>query len=208
MARGTDITPELQERLARRVAEAERRTRAEFVTVVARRAGRRGPGFLIGGGLAALALPGVLWAAGLVQDFPRLYLAQIAAILLLALVWYLPALQSLLEPKAVRQAAARRLAEELFQRLGLHRAGSRGAVLLFVALAERRVEILADEAAELALPAEVWGRAVAIFEREAAAGDLDGAFALTLNFLAERLEQALPRLPSDRNQLGDALIVL
>lgn len=208
MSGAPPFTDDLRERLARRVAEAERRTRAEFVTVVVRQACPRGNRLLIAGGLVALALPGVLWGSGLVNDFPRLYLAQIGAVLLLALAYLLPSLQPLLQGRAYRQAAVRQMAEELFQRLGLHRTGTRGAVMLLVALAERRVEIIPDEAAELALPAEVWGRAVAIFERAAGAGDLDGAFTLTLNFLAERLEQALPRLPSDRNQLGDALIVL
>ncbi len=208
MATQPRLTEALQERLAWRVREAERRTRAEFVTVVVRQACAVGSTPLLIGGLAALALPGLLWGSGLVDDFPRLYLAQIVAVLLVGLLALLPQAHRLLQGPRRRAAGVRRLAEDLFQRLGLHRTESRGAVMLLVALAERRVEIIADEAADLALPSETWGQAVALFQREAGAGDLDGAFALTLNYLAERLELALPRLPSDRNELGDALILL
>lgn len=198
----------LRERLARRVAEAERRTRAEFVTLIARRASRPGPGLALAAALFALALAGLLWAAGAVRDFPRLYLLQAAIMLLAGLAYLWPPAATALQPRARREAAARALAEASFTRLGLHRTGTRGGVLLFVALAERHVEILADEAAALALPEDTWRRAVEIFTQELRQGDLDGGLAVTLNFLAERLAQALPRLPGDRIELSDRLVVL
>ena len=204
----TPLDSELQERLARRVAEAERRTRAEFVTVVARRASRPGPELALAAALLALALAGLLWASGLVRDFPRLYLLQAGIMLLAALAYLWPPASLALQPRTRRRAAVRALAEASFTRLGLHRTGTRGGVLLFVALAERQVEILADEAATLALPEDTWSRAVEIFTRELGQGDLDGGFAVTLNFLAERLAQALPRLPGDQNELADRLVVL
>lgn len=197
----------LQERLARRVAEAESRTRAEFVTVVARRASRAGPELALAAALLALALAGGLWATGLVRDFPRLYLIQFAVMLLAALA-YLTPLAARLQSQGRRQAAAAELAQATFARLGLHRTGTRGGVLLFVALAERHVEILADEAASLALPEDTWSRAVELFTEQVRQDDLDGGFAVTLNFLADRLAQALPRLPNDRNELPDRLLVI
>ncbi len=203
-----EFTTAFQELLARRVAEAESRTRAEFVTVVARRASRPGAGLALAGGLVALAVPGVLWASGLVRDFPRLYLAQAAILLLTTLVYLWPAATRALLSRRQRTAAATTLAQATFTRLGLHRTGTRGGVLLFVALAERHVEILADEAAALALPEDTWQRAVEVFTEQLKQGDLDGGFAVTLNFLAERLAQALPRLPNDRNELADRLVVL
>ena len=202
------LDPELQERLARRVAEAESRTRAEFVTVVARQASRPGPELALAAALLAIAVAGALWASGALRDFPRLYLVQAGIMLLTALAYLWPPAAAALQPRARREAAARHLAEASFTRLGLHRTGSRGGVLLFVALAERHVEILADEAAALALPEDTWPRAVELFTQELRQGDLDGGFAVTLNFLADRLAQALPRLPGDRNELADRLVLL
>lgn len=198
----------LRERLARRVAEAESQTRAEFVTVVARRAGGPGPELALAAALLALALAGALWASGLVRDFPRLYLLQALVMLLAGLAYLWPPAARALGPKARRVRDARALAQATFAELGLHRTGGRGGVLLFVALAERHVEVLADEAAALALPEDTWHRAVELFTGQLRQGDLEGGFAVTLNFLAERLAQALPRLPGDRNARADGLLVI
>jgi len=201
------LPAELQDRLLRRVAEAERQTRAEFVTVVVRRACPPSYGLLLVGGLLALALPGLLWALGLVRDFPRLYLAQLGLVLLFVLLQIWPPAARLLQPRGRREAAASALAQQFFAQLGLHRTGTRGGVLLFVALDERYLEVVADDAAALALPDNTWTLAVEVFRREAGKGDLDGAFALVLQFLGERLGRALPRLPSDLSQPAERLIV-
>jgi uncharacterized membrane protein len=198
----------LQDRLLRRAREASRRTRAEVVIVVANRAIGAGPEVLVVGGLLALAVPGVLWASGALTDFPRLYLVQ-AAILLLALLLYVwPPAVRLVVPQARRAQAAARLAREAFWRIGLQRSGWRGSVMVFVTLAERQVEVLADEAAQLALPDDSYARAVELFVKEVRSNGLESAFAVTLNFLADRLERALPRLPSDGNGTRQPLLLL
>ena len=198
----------LQDRLLRRAREASRRTRAEVVIVVAKRAVAAGPEVLVVGGLLALAVPGLLWASGTLTDFPRLYLAQ-AAILLLALLLYLwPPAVGLVVPQGRRARAAARLAREAFWRIGLQKSDWRGSVMVFVTLAERRVEVLADEAAQLALPDDSYARAVELFTKEVRANGLEAAFAVTLNFLADRLERALPRLPSDGRDTRQPLLLL
>jgi uncharacterized membrane protein len=202
------IDSALQERLLRRAREASRRTRSEVVIVVARRAVTLGPEVLVAGGLIALALPGILWATGLLTDFPRLYLVQ-AGVLLVTLLFYVwpPAVRLLVGPVR-RGAAASRLARETFLRLGLHRSSARGSVMVFVTLEERQVEVLADEAAELALPDDSLPRAAELFVKEVRANGMEAAFAVTLNFLADRLERALPRLPSDANGARQPLLLL
>jgi len=198
----------LKERLLRRAREASRRTRAEVVIVVAQRAATAGPMVLVAGGLLALALPGILWAAGALSDFPRLYLLQAAVLLLTLLLYVWPPATRLLVSPARRAAAARRLAREAFWRIGLQRSGWRGSVMVFVTLAEQQVEVLADEAAQLALPDDSYTRAVELFVKEVRVNGLESAFAVTLNFLADRLERALPRLPSDGNGTRQPLLLL
>jgi putative membrane protein len=198
----------LQDRLLRRAREASRRTRAEVVIVVANRAIGAGPEVLAVGGLLALAVPGVLWASGGLTDFPRLYLVQAAVLLLTLLLYVWPPAVHLVVPQARRAQAAARLAREAFWRIGLQRSGWRGSVMVFVTLAERQVEVLADEAAQLALPDDSYARAVELFVKEVRANGLESAFAVTLNFLADRLERALPRLPSDGNGTRQPLLLL
>ena len=70
------------------------------------------------------------------------------------------------------------------------------------------VEPTPDEAAQLALPDDSYARAVDLFIKEVRANGLESAFAVTLNFLADRLERALPRLPSDGNGTSQPLLLL
>ncbi|HKY93675.1 MAG TPA: hypothetical protein VJL84_00160 [Kiloniellales bacterium] len=202
------IDSALHDRLLRRAREASRRTRAEVVVVIANRAVAAGPEVLLSGGLLALALPGLLWASGALTDFPRLYLVQATILLLTLLVFVWPPAVRLMVSPAKRARAAARLAREAFWRIGLQRSGWRGSVMVFVTLAERRVEVLADEAAQLALPDDSYARAVELFVTEVRANGLESAFAVTLNFLADRLERALPRLPSDENGTRQPLLLL
>lgn len=202
------IDSALQDRLLRRAREASRRTRAEVVIVLASRAIGPGPEVLVAGGLLALALPGILWASGVLNDFPRLYLVQAGVLLLTLLLYVWPPAVRLVVRETRRAEAAARLAREAFWRIGLQRSGWRGSVMVFVSLAERRVEVLADEAAQLALPDDSYARAVELFVKEVRANGLESAFAVTLNFLADRLERALPRLPSDGNGTRQPLLLL
>lgn len=188
------------------VRAAETRTRAEFVMVIARRAD---PYFFPPMALAAgvaLALPGVLWVASLATDFLTLYEIQLAAFVVLFPILRLPAVLPHIVPRPVRLARAKRLAQESFHRLGLHRTRERSGVLIFVALAEHYVEIIADEGADNAVPDKTWQDIIDATTAKVRADGPAQGFLLALASLGEILGQALPRRPDDSNEIADRLI--
>lgn len=202
------LTQDLQQRLASAVQAAEKKTGAEFVTVVARRSLQPSSQTILILCFAASAIPAVLWIAGWRPDFAWLYLTQVAAFSLLALGLLCPAAQRFLVSPGERQRQAAAKAREHFAQLGLHRTRQSGGVLLFVALDARYVEVIADEAALAALPADTWQTVIDRFTAKVKVGDLEAGFTEALAFIGERMVEKLPRLGDDKNELPDNLIVV
>jgi putative membrane protein len=205
MARLTDSE---RQQLRDAVRDAEAGTRAEFVVVIARRAD---PYFfppLLLATAAALLTPAILWLTGWAIEFPALYGAQLAVFAILASALRIPVILDHLIPASVGSARARRLAHEIFHRLGLHRTRGRTGVLLFVSLAEHYVEILADDAADDAVPPDTWSGIVTTMTEQVRAGGRAAGLQAALTQLGTILAQSLPRESDDINEIPDRLIEL
>lgn len=204
----TRLPAATRQRLLDAVRTAERRSRAEFVMVIARRSD---PYFfppLAVAAAAALLLPGILWLTGPSRDFVILYAAQLIAFAILLPLVRLPSVLPYLIPAAIGIARARRLARELFHRFGLHRTRERSGILLFAALAERYIEIIADDGIDQAVPAGTWSEIVRRATDTARAEDPAAGFEVALALLGDALGKALPRRPDDHNEIPDRLIEL
>lgn len=202
------LSPEDREKLREAVRAAERRTRAEFVLVIARRADPYLFLTLAIAAVAALLVPGILWAAAITTSFPILYVLQLGVFAVLAGLLRLPSLWRLAVPAALAEARGRFLAHNLFHRLGLHRTRERTGILVFVALAEHYVEIIADEGADKAVPPATWQEIIQVAtDRVRRDGPVSG-FSLALDMLGNVLAEALPRRADDMNEIPDRLIEL
>ena len=201
----TDLTSAERQALRAAVEAAEQRTAAEFVTVLARESDDYFfPSTLAAAGLTFL-LSGV--AALFVRDAVMLFAGQSAVFILLALLFRLPALRARFVPLALRRRRAQRRAHLLFLELGLHRTKGRTGVMLFVSLAERYVEIIADEGAQRHLGSnEAWERIVDDFVAAVKAGRIAEGMTGAVEACAAILATHLPRAPDDENVLPDHLI--
>lgn len=193
-------------RINEAIRQAEARTSSELVTVIARAADRYLYVPLLWSSMLALLVPGILWLAGLATGVVAVYAAQILAFLGFAVLFHWPPLKHLLVPRSVQRRQAQRLAHEQFYAQGLHLTRGRTGVLLFVSVAERYVEILADQGIYQRVPEGTWDRLVAelvarVREGRVAEGFL-GAIAACGDILAARC----PREPDDRNELPDRLV--
>ena len=186
-----------RERLAGVVREAERGTGGEIVVAVASACDEYGSaGWRLGVALAALAFlglglfaPPLPWVA---------YLAAQAAALLLghALARIEGVRRALVDEALVEERVAER-ARRAFAEHGLTRTRGRTGILIFVALFERRVVVLADEGIHRALgPNEGWTeiveRAVGGIRSGVALVGLENAVRRCGEILARRLPAAAP----------------
>ena len=194
-----------RERIEAAIRAAETKTSGEFVTVVARASD------------AYLTLP-TLYASGLALMTPLvlsllrvetralpLFLIQVAVFVTLALVFLWTPLTMRLVPHGAKMHRAARLAREQFFLRGLHETADRHGVLLFVSVAERYVEIIADRGIHARVPEGAWDAIVADFTRTVGDGRIADGFVAAIERCGTLLATHFPRRPEDRDELANRL---
>lgn len=114
-----------------------------------------------------------------------------------------PAVGRVLTPAAIRRRAVAQAARATFVERGVHHTSGRTGVLVYVALAERMAELVADDGVVRNAEPTAWGNAGARIDAAVARGG--GALAEALRGLAPVLATALPRHVEDINELPDAV---
>ena len=200
------LTDEDRARIASAIRAAERRTSGELVAVVAAAADDYRYIALLWPALAALLLPAILLTIAPATNAWLLYLAQTALFVALALLAQLSPLRMALVPAAAKRRSASRLAREQFFAQGLHLTRERTGVLIFVAVAEHYVEIIADRGIDALVPPDTWDQAVAEFIERVRGGRVAEGFLAAIGAVGERLAEHFPRAPDDTEELPNHLI--
>lgn len=213
-------------RVAQAVSAAERLSDGEIVTVVAPASDRYHDVVL------HWTLLLMLLGLALVAAFPHHFLAAIepaaggwapvtpgafaTALIVLAIILFLvgrfafgmPAVRLALTPGATKLRRVRRRAVLLFRLAAENRTRARTGVLIYLSLAERRAEIVADRAINAKVATETWGAAMAsLIEGLRADRAADGMVA-AVEQVGAVLAEHFPRSPDDTNELPDRLILL
>jgi len=133
--------------------------------------------------------------------------AQILALCVgLIVLAVFPGLRIRLVPKSLRYGKAHGNAARQFLSRNIHTTEVRTGVLVFVSLAERYAEIVADAGINTRVPQEEWNRIVADLTREADAGRLTEGFEGAIAASGTLLARHFPYRPHDRNELDDKLV--
>lgn len=196
-----------QRQIAEAIARAERRTDAELVTVLARRADDYAYLPLFWAAVLALAVPGLLQ---LVLGWPGmrgLLVANVLVFIGLCLLLRNPRLAGWLIPLALRRWRASSLARQQFREQNLQRTTAATGVLIFVSEAERHVEILADQGVERYLDASARAAIVGRFAEQVRQGRTLQGFVECIEACGELLSEHVPPTHT-RNELPNRLVIL
>lgn len=224
--------PDADERIAAAISAAESRTSGEIFCVLARQAATYHDVSLAWAAAAALILPlGLLpfgfdpaWLPGAGDSWQAAHLAaedvtvglaigayamiQALVFLVVFLLTSIPPVRRWVTPRTIRRARVRRAALHQFLAHGLHVTEERTGVLIFAALAEHQVEVIADEGIHSKVDETVWANTVEALSRGLKAGDpvagFEGAIALCGGVLAEHF----PPRPVNRNEVADKLVLI
>jgi putative membrane protein len=215
------------------VRQAETRTTGEIYCVVAEQSAGYGETPLAWAAGVALLGPAVLLLGGVHVTVPELFggwtaaqvgqaaetaarSALVGAILLQAVLFAAVALlvawrpvRLALTPRGVKRHEVRRRAAEIFLSKNLHLTRERTGVLIFVSLAERMAEILADEGIASQADPAVWDRAMAALSEGLKRGEPAAGFAAAIGLCGDVLAEKFPAKPGDNpNELPDAVVLL
>jgi putative membrane protein len=195
------LSPRDSERIREAVAAVEARSAAEFVVVVTLASDGyalyplvwAALGALVAGGLLAFLVPE--WGARPIFALQAAFFVATA----LALEW--PGLRRYLVPGRVKRAHASQLARLQFAARVEGRTEARTGLLLFVSLAERHVEIIADAGIHARAGDESWQQVIAGFRAAVARGALVDGFITAIAACGDLLAAHAPRAAMDRNEL-------
>lgn len=108
----------------------------------------------------------------------------------------------------LRGQTARERAIELFARLHVWDTEHNTGVLIYVLLADRRVEIVADRGIHAKAGAEAWSAICRGMETHFGAGDFGRGAAQGIEAVTQLVNRHFPLAPGDRNELPDAPLLL
>ena len=125
---------------------------------------------------------------------------------LLILKW-MP-LRLLLTPAATKHRRVRRRAIAIFQAAAAGRTAGKTGILIYLSLAERRAEIIAEEAILKVTDDHTWGEAMTALITEVKEGRVGDGIAAAVDRVGVVLSEHFPRSADDINEIPDKLIEL
>jgi putative membrane protein len=221
-----------RDRIAQAVADAEKTTAGEIYCVLAPEVGDDRHLPLVWAFGAALLLPALALLAGFRPEMlTRLFGGwsvghaaahdgailsalltyvglQAATFVAVALLVAIPGVRRALVPAALKKARVRQAALDYFLAKDLHLTRDRTGVLIFAALAEHRVEVIADDGIYAAAPNTVWDEVVADLVAGLRRGAIADGFVAAVARTGAILAAHVPPRPGDANELPDGLTVL
>ena len=204
-----------KERIAQAITKAEASTSGEIVVVVAKSSDDYRFTALMWAALIALTLPLILiylprltgWR--LAFSGPEiLYFIQLIWFIVLAVLFQIPVVRHALVPRRVKELRTRRAAIEQFITQDLHTTKKRTGVLIYVSLAERQAEIVADDGINKKVDQSVWQNAVDALTREMAASRPANGFINAIEQCGAAMAAHYPPGAIDPNEHPNHLIEL
>ena len=205
------ITAEDHDRIADAIRAAELKTDGEIYCVVAHSSDDyffpAAFTATIGLFIASLAVAYGLEAWWLAIRLPHFVLAQLLALAsLCALLWFLPALRIHFVPRRLRYQAAHANAIKQFLARNVHRTKARTGVLVFVSIAERYAEVVADSGINAKVGQHVWDGVVRDLTKHAGDDRLAHGFVRAIGTVGAVLAEHFPVTAGDINELDDHLV--
>jgi putative membrane protein len=186
---------------------AETRTSGEIYCVVAKASSTYRVFPIAYASTAALIVPLPLiqltsWPAGLI------YLLQLLTFLVILYAGTRDAVRYRLVPRQTRRARCHQEALKQFAAHGLQHTELRTGVLIFVSLAERYAEVIADAGIDQNVAPDVWDGCVKPLIAEASSGQMAQGLTMSISRCADVLAEHFPPGRINRDELPNAVVEL
>lgn len=195
-------------RIAAVIREAESKTSGELVIVLAPASDAYLYIPFLWSALIALALPGVLHAHPMILTAFTVYMVQLSSFLVLSIFLQWAPVKMSLVPSRVKRRRASRLAREQFFLQGVHLTRDRTGILIFVSVAERYVEIIADAGIDKIAPEGTWQSIVDELVVDIKSNQVADGFVKAARACGDLLAGSFPRPAEDLDERPNRLVEL
>ena len=197
-----------KQKITNAIREIEMQTSGELVTVISQASDDYLYIPTLWAALIALLVPGVLSLLPWFELERYSYGIQVLVFFLLATLFRYSCLRMMLVPARVKRARARRHAHELYVSYATNQSRSSSAIMLFVAVAERYVEIIADKGINSKVESKTWEAIVNAFTGQVKQGRIAAGYLSALQACGELLIKHFPSKTKTPDLLPNHLIEL
>lgn len=192
-------------RIEQAIRAAEATTAGEIYVVVAREAGRFRLIPVLWAAIVALLLP---WPLFLLTDLAvgSILVVQVVMFVVIATVCSVSQIRQRLVPSSLAGEVARTAALAQFMAHGVHLTEDRTGILIYVALANRRVEIVADAGINRKVSQDALDELARDVIRAAREDRLVEGLVTAVNDAGSLLARHFPPRATDRNELPDRVV--
>jgi putative membrane protein len=192
-------------RIAEAIEAAEADTAGEIFVVVAGQADDYDLVPVFWAALLALLIP---WPLHFFTDLSitTILIIQSVSFIVAASILAHPRLRLSIVPANIACASARKAAQAQFFAHGVHLTSERTGVLIYVALAERCVEVVADDVIDAKVDQTEWQASTDEIVTAARQGRLSDGLINAINRAGRLLAQHFPREPDDKNELPNRVV--
>lgn len=199
------LTNEDCRRISAAIQSAEEKTSGEIYVVIDRQEHGYPVVPVLWGVVLALLIAWPLYFFTYVQP-AVIFLLQTVTFVTVAVTASIAPLHHMLVPDIFRACRAREAAEALFKAHGLHLTTERTGVLIYTALSDRRVEIVADENIDSKLRQSNWDELAQEVVSAARAGRLADGLISTIRRAGDLLALHFPATLTNPNELTDRVV--
>ena len=207
MSADTLFTAEDEKRISAAISSAEQKTSGEIVAVVTQSSSNPGYFALLWASLIALLVP---WPLIYFTWWTMQWVFGLQTLVFLALValFNLAPFRRWVVPASVAKRWAHQRAAEQFLVQNMHTTASRTGVLIFVSVAERYAEVLADPQIDAKVPPGTWDKLIDDLTRQIGEGRAADGFIAAITAAGQLLAKHFPPGAHDPHELPNHLIVL
>jgi putative membrane protein len=200
-------------RIANAIRAAEAKTSGEIYAVLAHRSDDYffAAGFVAACGVIIASIVAAFLAHWYWYEvsLPLFGLAILAAFICVILVlWFVPAIRFALVPHRIRYHRAHLNAVQQFLARNIHVTSQRTGVLLFVSLAERYAEVIADAGINAKVQQKDWNNIVSILTEHASRAEVADGFVAAIEKSGKLLAKHFPATGGNPNEIADHVVEL
>ena len=205
MSTGPKLSEADRERIRNAIRAAEVNTAGEIYVVVAGEAAEFRSIPVLWAAIVALIVP---WPLYLLTNLASgiILLLQVLAFVVIATVTSHNQIRHRLVPPSIAAAAARKAAQAQFMAHGVHLTAERTGILVYVALADRRVEIVADDGINKKVAQSELDQLAQHVVIAARSGILADGLVSAVNGAGRLLSRHFPPSAANPNELPDRVV--
>lgn len=200
------ISKQTKLNIEKAITRVEEKSSCELITVITQKSGNYSSIALLITSISTLILPAFILLYKPFVDTLLVYQIQIVFFVIVFLLLNIEKILVWILPKSILHKKAKLKAYETFNILGLQKTTNHQAVMIYVSVHERYVQILTDSAVSSKIDNGVWQTTIDRFTIKVKNREFEKGFTEAIEEIGEILIEKFPIQENDKNELPNHLI--